>query len=467
MPISYQHGMMDLSIELQNRAPKAKGPASSSTCYIASIPDDILFEIFTTFLPHAMHELDIPFQKTLVAVCRSWRNMVMGAPLLWTKIHVPSITSHDTLLYFERSKPALIDVEFATIWNRPKPERLRLIRDTLAKHVSRLRSLTISVAHVDDVEAIFSRWKGLETPNLTTLDILWSMWTVMSLDVDLIMPCVCSWKDIDARALQSLRLKGLDIRDFPHSPSLTFLDIKTMKLSPTNFQTLLEKFPLLDTLVIQKSDVSPPLSQEDHTNLSKLNAPSLRSLAINLCRDLTENCGCMLPFLSVVMKDLEYLEVEDFSSLLTPHHASIFAQWVNLPRLRKLRIRMSSPELWTGVISFLSSLSKSVDLEITHLPKKAAHAALVYVLGLTNLHSITFDLTPASYEKFGGNHRPRLDLDEFSSIVRRLKPKFGCPTILRLAGVPGAKIVHPELREIGGDSLTIATTPSTQSLLFS
>ncbi|KAF8971395.1 hypothetical protein BDZ97DRAFT_2071160 [Flammula alnicola] len=446
---------MDLSNELQSRAPKAKDPAG--TCYIASLPDDILFEIFSTFLPDAMNELDTPFQKTLVAICRSWRNMVMGAPLLWTKIGVPSTSSQDTLLYFERSKPALIDVKFDTIWNRPKPERLRLIRDTLAKHLSRLRSLTVNGFAAGDVEAIFSRWKDRETPDLKTLDIS-SIQTIPGSRVP-------SWKDIDVRALQSLKLQGLDIQDFPHSPSLTFLDIKTMKLSPTNFQTLFEKFPLLNTLVIQNSpsDVSPPLPQEDHINLSKLNAPSLRSLAIDLGRDHTEDCGCMLPFLSVVMKDLEYLEVADFSSDLTPHLTSIFAQWVNLPRLQKLRIRISSPDVWMDDISFLSSLPKSTDLEIAHLPKEAAHAALVYVLGLTNLHSITFNLAPASYEEtFYGNHRSRLDLDEFSSIVRRQKPKFGCPIILRL---PGDKAVHPGLREIGGDSLTITTTPSAQSFL--
>ncbi|KAF8971386.1 hypothetical protein BDZ97DRAFT_1913874 [Flammula alnicola] len=451
---------MSLSTEeLQNTDPKTKSPSSTSTCYIASIPDDILLEIFSTFLPDAVNERHFPFQKTLIPVCRPWRDMVMGTPLLWTKIRVPSITKYDTLVYFERSKPALIDVKFCTTW-RHKPEKLEPIRDTIAKHLSRLRSLTISVDTEEDLEAVFRRWKDLETPNLKTLDIWTNIagtWT--SGNPSLTLPRVLSWKGMDARALRFLKLGSFDIQDFPPAPNLTSLDIKIMKLNPNDFRTLFDKFPSLDTLVIQKSERSSPLSQEDPINLSKINAESLRSLAINIePADHSENCGCVLPFLSVALRNLEYLEVAIFSSRLTPHLASVFAQWTNLPRLQKLRIRITGGDLegWKNNISFLSSLSKTTDLELIDLPRQVADTMLWYVLGLTNLHSITFNLAPSLTEGLF------LDLEEFSRIIHERKPKLGCPTILQ---VPRDEKVHPQLREILGDSLAITTTPSEQAFL--
>ncbi|KAF8971383.1 hypothetical protein BDZ97DRAFT_1786268 [Flammula alnicola] len=115
-------------------------------------------------------------------------------------------------------------------------------------------------------------------------------------------------------------------------------------------------------------------------------------------------------------------------------------------------------------ISFLSSLSKATDLEITHFPKNVDFA-LLYVLSLTNLHSITFNLDPAAAsisETFYHDYQPYLDVEELSTIVCQQKPKLGCPTILRL---PGDQKIDPQLRTILGDSLTITTTPSEQGFL--
>ncbi|KAF8971392.1 hypothetical protein BDZ97DRAFT_1786303 [Flammula alnicola] len=77
------------------------------------MPAEILLEIFSTFLLDAKCFPNDPNRRLSLV-----EKHVIGRPILWTKICVPSVTIHGTLAYFERLKPALIDIKFDTSWSR-------------------------------------------------------------------------------------------------------------------------------------------------------------------------------------------------------------------------------------------------------------------------------------------------------------------------------------------------------------
>jgi len=223
-------------------------------------------------------------------------------------------------------------------------------------------------------------------------------------------------------------------------------------MSPKDFQVFLAAFPSLSTLVIRGlEEPSHTVAGDEAGRL--IDAPSLRFLAVSIANH-TNNCECFLPFLS--MKNLEYLEVAYLVPTFTAHHASIVSQWKNLPKLRKFRI--SSVSIWRNDLSFLSSLPATVDLEIIGFPWTQENSALTYILKLTNLKSITFDLSPPRISS------KSIDFRVFSDTVSQHNLKLRCPTSLRLKPPQVTEIPVLELDAVG-NMFSVTALPTTKGFL--
>jgi hypothetical protein len=149
----------------------------------------------------------------------------------------------------------------------------------------------------------------------------------------------------------------------------------------------------LETLVIGQFLTAPStLSRLDPSILSevRVEAPSLRSLAINLNDHRNKTCGCELPYL--IARNLEYLEISYCGWSFTEHLSSILSRARHFSRLRKLRIRNS---LFSEEdTAFLATVPESTHLELVGFPMHPD--AGLSILTLTSVQSIGIDLTTSS-----------------------------------------------------------------------
>ncbi|KAF8905519.1 hypothetical protein CPB84DRAFT_1620037, partial [Gymnopilus junonius] len=358
---------------------------------IDNLTDDILRDIFATFTNESwINRHYTPNQLLLAAVCRRWRNLVLDTPLLWTSIYIPSAVSFS---FFERSQPALIDVCLNSISSGIQADSDLLSRtsEAIANHISRVRSLKVHVWESKEVYAVFHAWKDLEAVNLKNL-------TISSFNGSLNPPNTFPFPVFSSptftkfsfwqggKSLSSLKLEGFGYQEFAPLPNLTSLEIDRLNTTPTEFRDLLTSCPLLDKLIIHHFG-APSYTTESSPPNQEIDASSLRIFAVKIDSGHFEDCTCVLPILS--LQNLEYLEVVFPWTISDPHLSLITSQWKKLPNLRKFVIR--GPSIWANDISFLSDLPKSTELEIMNFPVDA-EVALTYVLNLSNLKSLIFDL---------------------------------------------------------------------------
>ncbi|CAA7258686.1 unnamed protein product [Cyclocybe aegerita] len=422
---------------------------------INELPDDLLTEVITFAMKSSKPNRngEVPVQIELSLVCRRWRDLILHSPLLWTDIFISTTPLINASIFFERSQTALIDVTFSSYTgDNTNADHDYTIYSTVAKHISRIRSLSIDVIGPSDYYPFFLPWKGLEAPTLKSLHIRscfdGSTRFLTSYETDNELPV---W--IVANALHSVKLEGFESRHFPPLPSLTSLDLDKAKLCPGQFCHILNNCPLLEYLVIHH--FGSPDGERDREGRSVpqfVEAPSLRSLAINIENDHTDTCACALPSLS--MKNLQYLEVSFYWSHFTDHHASILSQWKNLTKLKTLRIHSIS--FWANDMSFLAALPNTTVLEIVGFPK-SENTALLEILNLSNLRSISLDL---SSPRFPQNS---IDLDEFHEDVVQHTPTLSCPVSLYCGSTEHEQ--GKRLREDLGSFFMVQSSPPHKGIL--
>lgn len=106
---------MDPSESDENLSDDAAPYSSTPTdkCFIETLPDDILLEIFFLLNTPSFCGFD-HYYRTEFAVCRRWNTLQLRTPLLWTQIYdgdSPSArVSLEQSASYERSAPALIDL---------------------------------------------------------------------------------------------------------------------------------------------------------------------------------------------------------------------------------------------------------------------------------------------------------------------------------------------------------------------
>ncbi|KAJ3507864.1 hypothetical protein NLJ89_g6065 [Agrocybe chaxingu] len=442
---------------MQDQSSTASKSESRETFFdINELPDDLLAEVitFATKSSKPNRNPEVPVQIELSLVCRRWRDLILHSPLLWTDIFISTSSLSNASIFFERSQTALIDVTCSSVVNGHSAHTayISMISSTIARHISRLRSLDIDVSEPSEVTYIFLQWKDLEAPNLKSLHICSTPYPYMtfltSYEPENEFP---SW--IVANALSSIRLEGIESQHFPPLPSLTSLDLDKTKLCPQQFCNILNNCPRLENLVIRRFG-SPHelLDWEIPYTQPLMEAQSLRSLAINIENDHTDTCACALPFLS--MQNLQYLEVSYYWSHFTDHHASILSHWKNLPKLQTLRIHSIS--FWANDMSFLAALPNTTVLEIVGFPK-SENTVLLEILNLSNLRSISLDL---SSPRFPQNN---IDLDEFHEDVVQHTPTLSCPVSLYCRSSEHEQ--GKKLREDLGTFFTVQSSPPRKGIL--
>jgi len=428
-----------------------------SLSFIHSLSDDMLFEIFLIFVVQSNSAKALrsnpPAQFILSTICRRWRDVVISSPLLWTDIFFPAHPKYDTLIFFERSCPAPINVNFDSVSCRLQDDAaLSRFAQALTKHISRLRAFTIFVPGITDMREFWGTLERLEALDLQTLDI---------------RSCYQSTCDVIAGAshtplwrgglVRSVRVVGLCFRCLPLLVGLTKLEIGHVELNSRDLQTLLNNYPSLSTLVIGRfgapnHDFWAPLPDQTPHPAPVL-APSLRSLAIYIDDSHLPECTCVLPW--IVMDKLEYLEIMFPLNQFTAHHASILSR---VPLLRKLRIYGLVGHFVLSDKSLLfSSLPKSVELEFVYYPESNS-SALSEILSLSNLHSITFDLTSRHSSQLGR----LLGLDDFVWAVSSTQLKS--PIIVHLP-ITENTVELDAIKAVHGDKLSIHTFPTQEGLL--
>lgn len=116
---------------------------------IASIlPPEILGAIVSEARPERRARHRIPLEVVLSHVCRHWRDVTIGTPLLWANIDVYSDNSMKWLpSYLDRSKPCLLDVRIDTY-----ADEKRMAASVLAPYSLILQVLT---DHFERVQYFF------------------------------------------------------------------------------------------------------------------------------------------------------------------------------------------------------------------------------------------------------------------------------------------------------------------------
>jgi len=424
---------------------KATMARSPSRSYILQLHEDLIIEIFKlALLDLTLKEVNIPIQYVLCTVCRSWRELILHTPVLWTDIHIPTSAPFDNFIFFERSSPALIDVTFSSVstWASAVMHLHARVSDLISKHIHRLRSLTICILSPQELAPLLQSWKQQDAPNFQHLSID-TLAGHPAHEVVLSQPNV--------NALRYLNLYEFDFYGFPSLPCLTNLEVSRMSPTPRQMRTLFTSCPILDTLVIRRMG-SPEKSRDDPTEMSQVDAPFLRSLAFNLDSDHDNTCNCAFPYLST--PNLEYLEISYLWATVTEHHSAILSLSKNLPRLQ--RLRMQSISLWQHDLSFLSCLPSTTNLEIIGF-SKADSPTLILILKHSNLKSITIDLS--------SRKRPKhwLDLPTLHEVFSTLTPTLRCPTVLCIKDEDELVV---KLKQLLGEHFSYQMTPTQPGLLY-
>jgi hypothetical protein len=348
----------------------------SSVNIVNNLPDDVLRYLFWWVV--ATSENYPPLQYILLGVCRRWRELVLHCPLLWSTIHAPIGGPYDPLVFFERSAPAPLSVTLYSTWAHDF-EMHTQISNAILQHLSRLTRLTIDVVRFDEIAPFLEAWRDRRAPNFRHFELSCSEDPEKDTTIDL----------NHEESLRSVKLRGLSFKFLPVLRYLTVLELSRLRPDPRMFHDLFAQFPALETLIV--GVLSAPSESTDSTwPIQEILAPSLKTLAINLANDHTENCLCPLPHLTA--DNLEHLEISHFGSIFADDYVSLNSHFKTSPRLRKMRIR--GHLFMEQDTTFLASLPNGACLEIIGFPSHRDPGAGLPILNLENLGSITIDLTP-------------------------------------------------------------------------
>ncbi len=269
------------------------------------------------------------------------------------------------------------------------------VSDAISSNSTRLRRFTIVFDEPDlGIDILFARISR-EALNFRQLDITYT--GNLSNYGDGPLRVKANFLD-HINSLRSVRLAAVQFEPHPILPNLTALEMDQMTPGLQTLRTLFDHSPALETLVIGRLLTAPPTSSGfSHLEPSilseiRVEAPSLRSLAINLNDHRNKSCGCELPYLTA--RNLEYLEISYYGWSFTEHLSSILSRFRHFTRLRKLRIRNSI--FLEEDTAFLATVPESTHLELVGFPHCMHPDAGLSILTLTSVQSIAIDLTTSS-----------------------------------------------------------------------
>ncbi|KAJ7639467.1 hypothetical protein FB45DRAFT_427295 [Roridomyces roridus] len=287
---------LDLNIQVQTRQKRNPVKKPNKAQPFTTVPPEIITEIFVHCLssnPDGRPRLYCA-PLLLLRVCRSWREIALAAPRLWTRLAIfapqwffskPGAVDQYVDTWFQRAKALPVSLDFTGYDVQDKNS----IHAILSAHAPRLQPLTLSLPIVD----FFT--DTLEFPELQqiTLAVLFERPGGVGRYIEAHPPCE-SFKT--APQLREVHLRR------PCDPGLFLLPLERLAkftgegLTVNQCLDFLQSVPSLVecSLTVKKGDAAPPLGEE------RVLMQHLRSLHLGADEDV--EC-------SEVVKIFELLEV--------------------------------------------------------------------------------------------------------------------------------------------------------------
>ncbi|KAF8806560.1 hypothetical protein BYT27DRAFT_7167962 [Phlegmacium glaucopus] len=155
---------------------------NSSPPIIASLPPELLIEIFELARPkiRALHKL--PFEVVLSHVSSSWRNLALATRILWRRIDIYSLRSLERLPHYLQRSGTLISLDiyidlykedrFIAYGSQRKREMIvQLIANAVLPHIHRARTLFIITCYESTAITLLSNFINSSAPDLNSLQI--------------------------------------------------------------------------------------------------------------------------------------------------------------------------------------------------------------------------------------------------------------------------------------------------------
>ncbi|KAJ6448439.1 hypothetical protein C8R45DRAFT_917577 [Mycena sanguinolenta] len=209
---------------LEKQEEELKAKLETVVYPVLSLPPEIMSQIFVECLPTDDEIGDMSPSPgcaplLLTRVCRQWTDIALSTCQLWSSLCIESLS------YYELLVPRGTLGRMQTWFSRARQRPLSLIIKYNIREVQDLEQL--------DISSILPRLRCLDTlcPDLDLKDVLRS--------APLLTKLHCSLESPD-----------LDVLDFCNPPSnvLTTLHISSHDLSPLEFISILQNFPLLSDL---------------------------------------------------------------------------------------------------------------------------------------------------------------------------------------------------------------------------
>ncbi|KIP10425.1 hypothetical protein PHLGIDRAFT_241481 [Phlebiopsis gigantea 11061_1 CR5-6] len=253
----------------------------NSTNLAVTLPEELLLEIFkyhkaawphkiptdeVTGLPLiANRTLDIYGWAVVTHVCRRWRNIGLGAPVLWTRIYISDPDLARASLERSRSLPLDVEGSFSLRISGKLSKTWRLV----LKQSHRIRSLKYHNSHdeLTETEEWFYEVSGCTFPILTTLQA----------DIDPDYPISAEIPPTLEKLyyrppLETLRINEVDFDDTRRliSSRLRHLELRDVRCKGTDhlaatreLLTTLKELPELQSLRLIDSLALYPINQPD------------------------------------------------------------------------------------------------------------------------------------------------------------------------------------------------------------
>jgi F-box-like len=132
------------------------------------LPPELLAKIFL-FMCHDYSRARTSIAwNAVVGVCRSWHDVALGYPALWSNIVITNSSTHRVPIMIERSAEAPLDIEFKRGWDKDHI----LVTNAIRSHLARVRTLKLYAVYLgivaDDMNTFI---KGMTRP-APSLEIL-------------------------------------------------------------------------------------------------------------------------------------------------------------------------------------------------------------------------------------------------------------------------------------------------------
>ena len=202
------------------------------------LPTELLVEILRRArADNALGAFDYPF--VLAQVCSYWRSVVLGAPTLWTDIHIVKYYTEETgrvaRIYLERSKTCPIFLTWFSFPDQHGTDARRVINDLIIPAAERWQRITLISGNRSFPDILLTAMESLDFPILQDVEI-------SSLITELSPPkrTLCR----NAPFLRRCRFRG--VPSFPPLPTnLVVLDyvFQTWELEEFDLDPLLDFLP--------------------------------------------------------------------------------------------------------------------------------------------------------------------------------------------------------------------------------